>query len=124
MAVRTQGPQTTPLQDAKIVRDVVSVKEFFFFLFLTLNVTLHFSKLNIKTNFNASIIPFFHVCIQEILNKCIEEVENFVVMLKRINEARKQLQLKKSKGSRKKKVESKCYSNCFFSKNHPKCVRF
>ncbi|XP_057297923.1 epidermal growth factor receptor kinase substrate 8-like isoform X3 [Hydractinia symbiolongicarpus] len=40
----------------------------------------------------------------QILNKCIEEVENFVVMLKRINEARKMLQSKK-KGSKKKKVE-------------------
>uniref|UniRef100_A0A7M5V8S0 Uncharacterized protein n=1 Tax=Clytia hemisphaerica TaxID=252671 RepID=A0A7M5V8S0_9CNID len=42
----------------------------------------------------------------EILNKCIEEIENFVVMLKRINEARKQLQLKKSRGSKKKKIEN------------------
>lgn len=40
----------------------------------------------------------------EILNKCIEEVENFVVMLKRINEARKQLAARKGK-IKKKKVE-------------------
>ena len=48
----------------------------------------------------------FILFFQEILNKCIEEVENFVVMLKRINEARKQLQAKR-KSSKKKKVESK-----------------
>jgi len=54
--------QITPIQDAKITRDV------------------------------------------QILNKCIEEIENFVVMLKRINEARKNLQNKKKKN--KKKIEN------------------
>ncbi|XP_047124877.1 epidermal growth factor receptor kinase substrate 8 isoform X2 [Hydra vulgaris] len=58
--INGNGIKLTPLQDAKISRDV------------------------------------------EILNHCIEEVERFVVMLKRINEARKQLQTKK-KSSKKKK---------------------